>query len=152
MRCLLSVAWRPRLFDGGQDLRIEARVAAQELDPLRLQPGNAAGVLLGAPGSLVEASRLEQLHVLDTWKGRCDEIAEVRVTLPGDRPLGDRLDDRPRVLDRDLFRARVALRASDAPGVEQEDVEVAALHQVEEAIGLLLVAVRVEGVRAGDAE
>ena len=81
-----------------------------------------------------------------------DLVAEIRIGLPLDGALGDRLDDGARVRNRHLLAALVLVLAADAAGVEQVDLEVAAVHELQEAISLLLVTEREERIGAGDAQ
>ena len=84
---------------------------------------------------------------------RCgDHVAEVGILAPLDRPLGDALHDRGRVLDPHLLRALVLLGAADAAGVHQIDLERMLLEQLEEAVALQVVRHREERVRARHAQ
>src|SRR6266536_2090880 len=58
--------------------------------------------------------RVEIVGVVETRDFRGDEIAEVRIALPLDGPLGDGLDDGRGMLNLHFLRALVLLVAADA--------------------------------------
>src|SRR5512135_2421324 len=93
-----------RLADRSQDVGQEPRVALQELDPLALEALDQRGVVGGSPGPLVQASRLEELRLVDAWERARHLVAEVGIRLPGDGAFRDRLDDGAGILDLHLPR------------------------------------------------
>ena len=109
-------------------------------------------VLVQPAGALVQLPGLQHLVVVDARHRGRDEIAEVGIALPLDRPVGDALDDRRRVLDSHLLRPLVLVAPADAPGVEDVDLERMLLEQLEEAVPLQVVRHREEGIRARDAQ
>src|SRR5438874_13819780 len=138
----------PSTADGGQDVLIQPWILREGCDPLLLVTLDELPVLGGAARALVEAPGLEQLDVADPGDALGDLVAEVRVSYPADRALRDRLDDRARVLDRELFALGRCLGTADPAGVHQVDLERPRAMQLEEAIALLLVTQREEGVGA----
>src|SRR5262249_37288263 len=129
------------LVDGVDDLGREARELREKLGARVLEPRDARVALLLATRGGVEPLGLEDFDVLgvDARHRRRDQVPEVRILGPLDRPLGDALHDRRRVLDPDLLRALVLLGAADAPGVHQIDLERVLLEQLEEAVALQVV-------------
>src|SRR5205823_12430458 len=100
-----------------------------EFDPISLEPADDRGVLLGSLRSLIQASGLQDLGVTDVGDGDRHLVAEVRIGLPADGALGDRLHRSPGVLDLDLLGAWPIGPASDTAGVEEEDLEAARIQE-----------------------
>src|SRR5262245_37973614 len=91
------------LSDCGDDLCGETWERREEVRALRLQALDLRAVLVRSARALVELPRLQHLDVVDSRHRRRDEIAEVRIALPLDRPVRDALDDRRRMLDAHLL-------------------------------------------------
>src|SRR5919106_6367151 len=143
-----------RLTDRVDDLGGEARELAEELAALPVEALDLPFVLVEAALRLVELARAQHRLVLalDAGNAAGDLVAEVRIGLPLDRPLGDALDDRGGVLDPHLARALLRLRPAHAARAHEVDAERVLGEQLEEAVALQVVREREERVRARDAE
>src|ERR1700694_1148302 len=133
---ITSAIW---LRDGADDLCAQAGKCRQVRAALGLEPIHERPALVGATLPLVELARLEDLRVVDTRKRHRDLVSEVRIPLPLDGAFGDGLHDCARVRDGYLLAALIVVGAADASGVEQVDLEVAAVHELQESIPLLLM-------------
>src|SRR5207302_9521664 len=112
-----------RLAHGVEDLAFEARILLQLGDTLLLATLHEGAVLVPTAGPFVEPARLQDLDVFDPGHALRHVVAEVGVRSPADRAFRDRLDDRARVLDRQLLTVRRTVATADAAGIHQVDLE-----------------------------
>src|SRR2546428_14082151 len=135
-----DVAWarkkHARLTDGGDDLRVEAGILLELGDALLLQPPDDAPVVVSPAAALVEPPGLKHLDVVDAGHPLRHLVTKVRVPVPADGSLGDRLHDGARILDGELLAVGGAFGPADAAGIHQVGLERPRAMQLEEPVGL----------------
>src|SRR6202047_4976209 len=126
-----------RSGDGVDDFGMKAGEFLEVLAALLLEAFHDRRVLIAASLPLIQLAWLQDLGIVDTRDGARHLIAEIRICLPLNRAFGDRLHDGAGVGDGHLLAAVVAIRASDAAGVEQIHPETARNEPHQGAVALL---------------